>query len=65
MNVQHILNRLLTIANNNLPSVDSRYERLKKEAAYSLEYEKENSAREFQQVNNQIIMMRKTRTLPV
>ena len=26
-----------------------------------LEYEKENSAREFQQVNNQIIMMRKTR----
>ena len=58
MNVQHV-NRLLTIANNDLPSVDSRYERLKKEAA-TLEYEKENSAREFQQVNDQIIMMRKT-----
>jgi septal ring factor EnvC (AmiA/AmiB activator) len=58
MGVPHV-NRLLTIANNDLPSVESRYERLKKEAA-TLEYEKENSAREFQQVNNQIIMMRKT-----
>ena len=58
MNVPHV-NRLLTIANNDLPSVESRYEGLKKEAA-TLEYEKENSAREFQQVNNQIIMMRKT-----
>ena len=58
MNVPHV-NRLLTIANNDLPSVESRYEGLKKEAA-TLEYEKENSAREFQQVNDQIIMMRKT-----
>jgi len=59
MNVQHV-KRLLTIANNDLPAVELRYERLKKEAA-TLEYEKENSAREFQQVNDQIIMMRKTR----
>jgi hypothetical protein len=58
MGVPHV-NRLLTIANNDLPSVESRYEGLKKEAA-TLEYEKENSAREFQQVNNQRIMMRKT-----
>ena len=57
MNIQHV-KRLLTIANNDLPAVELRYERLKKEAA-TLEYEK-NSAREFQQVNNQIIMMRKT-----
>jgi hypothetical protein len=46
MNEQHV-NRLLAIANNDLPSVELRYERLKKEAA-TLEYEKENSAREFQ-----------------
>jgi hypothetical protein len=52
--------RLLEIANNDLPAVELRYERSKKEAA-TLEYEKENSAREFQQVNNQIIMMSKTR----
>jgi hypothetical protein len=38
MNVPHV-NRLLTIANNDLPSVESRYEGLKKEAA-TLEYEK-------------------------
>ena len=58
MGVPHV-NRLLTIANNDLPAVELRYERSKKEAA-TLEYEKENSAREFQQVNNQRIMMRKT-----
>ena len=45
MGVPHV-NRLLTIANNNLPSVELRYEGLKKEAA-TLEYEKANSAREF------------------
>ena len=32
MNEQHV-NRLLAIANNDLPSVELRYERLKKEAA--------------------------------
>ena len=58
MGIPHV-NRLLTIANNDLPAVELRYERSKKEAA-TLEYEKENSAREFQQVNNHIIMMRKT-----
>ena len=31
MNIQHV-NRLLTIANNDLPAVELRYERLKKEA---------------------------------
>ena len=50
MNIQHVT-RLLEIANNDLPAVELIYERLKKEAA-TLEYEKENSAREFQQVNN-------------
>jgi hypothetical protein len=59
MDVQNVI-RLLETANNDLPAVELRYERSKKEAA-TLEYEKENSAREFQQVNNQIIMMRKTR----
>src|SRR6476620_4981291 len=54
MGVPHV-NRLLAIANNDLPSVESRYERSKKEAA-TLEYEKENSARESQQVNDQRIM---------
>jgi hypothetical protein len=58
MNVQHV-NRLLAIANNDLPSVELRFERSKKGAA-TLEYEKENSAREFQQVNDKIIMMHKT-----
>ena len=45
MNVPHV-NRLLTIANNDLPSVESRYEGLKKEAA-TLEFEKASSARDF------------------
>jgi hypothetical protein len=59
MNVQHV-NRLLAIANNDLPAVELRYERLKREAA-TLEFEKGNSARDFQQLNEHIIMMRKTR----
>ena len=46
MNVRHV-NRLLMIANNDLPSVESRYEGFKKEPA-TLEFDKENSAREFQ-----------------
>jgi hypothetical protein len=58
MGVPHV-NRLLTIANNDLPSVESRYEGLKKEAA-TLEFQKASSARESQLLNNQIIMMRKT-----
>ena len=59
MGVPHV-NRLLTIANNDLPSVESRYEGLKKEAA-TLEFQKASSARDSELLNNQIIMMRKTR----
>ena len=58
MNVQHV-KRLLTIANNDLPSVEYRYEGLKKEAV-TLEFQKASSARESQLLNNQIIIMRKT-----
>ena len=58
MGVPHV-NRLLTIANNDLPSVELRYERLKKEAA-TLEFQKASSARDSELLNNQIIMMRKT-----
>ena len=58
MNIQHV-NRLLTIANNDLPAVESRYERRKKEAA-TLEFQKASSARDSELLNNQIIMMRKT-----
>jgi hypothetical protein len=58
MGVPHV-NRLLTIANNDLPSVESRYERLKKEAA-TLEFQKASSARDSELLNNQRIMMRKT-----
>ena len=56
--IPHV-NRLLTIANNDLPSVESRYEGLKKEAAI-LEFQKASSARDSELLNNQIIMMRKT-----
>ena len=59
MGVPHV-NRLLTIANNDLSSVELRYEGLKKEAA-TLEFQKVNSARDSELLNNQIIMMRKTR----
>jgi hypothetical protein len=59
MNVQHV-NRLLEIANNDLPAVELRYERLKREAA-TLEFDRANSARDFQQLNEHLIMMRKTR----
>ena len=58
MGVPHV-NRLLTIANNDLPSVESRYERLKKEAA-TLEFQKASSARDSELLNNQRIMMSKT-----
>jgi hypothetical protein len=59
MNVQHV-NRLLAIANNDLPSVELRYEGLKKAAA-TLEFQKASSAIDSELLNNQIIMMRKTR----
>jgi hypothetical protein len=58
MSVPHV-NRLLTIANNDLPSVELRYEGLKKEAA-TLEFQKASSARDSELLNNQRIMMRKT-----
>jgi hypothetical protein len=58
MGVPHV-NRLLTIANNDLPAVELRYEGFKKEAA-TLEFQKASSARDSELLNNQIIMMRKT-----
>ena len=55
MNVQHV-NRLLTIANNDLPAVEYRYEIRKNEVA-DLEAEKRNSIRIFQQINDHILSM--------
>ena len=43
-----------------MPSVELRYERLKKEAA-TLEFDRANSARDFQQLNDHITMVSKTR----
>src|ERR1051326_8892234 len=59
MDVQHV-NRLLAIANNHLPSVEHRYERLIREVA-TLEFDRANSARDFQQLNDHITMVSKTR----
>ena len=59
MGVPHV-NRLLTIANNDLPAVELRYESTKKEAA-TLEFQKASSARDSELLINQIIMIRKTR----
>jgi hypothetical protein len=59
MDTQHVV-KLLAIANNDLPSVEYRYETLKKEAA-TLEFKKENSARDFQQLNDHITVVSKTR----
>ena len=50
MGVTHV-NRLLTIANDDLPSVESRYEGLKKRQL-TLEYEKANSAELFQDLTD-------------
>jgi hypothetical protein len=58
MNVQQV-NRLLTIANNHLPSVEYRYERLKREAD-DIEANTHNSARILQDLSDQIATMRKT-----
>jgi transposase len=56
MNIQHVP-RLLEIANNDLPSVELRYEKRKRELD-SIEAEKRNSIRIFQKINDQIISMR-------
>jgi septal ring factor EnvC (AmiA/AmiB activator) len=58
MNVPYILT-LLKVANNPLPAVENRYEQLKKEISL-LEFDKRNSARDFQNLNDQIISMGKT-----
>jgi hypothetical protein len=46
--------RVLEIANNDLPSVELRYEKRKRELD-SIEAEKRNSIRIFQKINDQII----------
>jgi hypothetical protein len=58
MNVQQV-NRLLTIANNHLPSVEYIHERLKREIG-EIEADKHNSARILQELSDQIATMRKT-----
>ena len=58
MNVQDV-RRLLTLANNYLPSVQIRYDNLKREIG-ALEGEKRNATMVFQDLNNQIITMGKT-----
>ena len=50
--------RLLEIANNDLPLVEHKCERLKREVD-DLEAEKQNSARIFQEISDQIATMRK------
>jgi DNA repair exonuclease SbcCD ATPase subunit len=55
MDVQNVIN-LLEIANNDLPSVEHKCERLKRELD-DIEAEKRNSIRIFQQLNDQIISM--------
>ena len=51
--------RVLEIANNDLPLVEHKYERLKREVD-DLEANKHNSARILQEISNQIATMRKT-----
>ena len=58
MNTQHVI-RLLTIANNHLPSVEQRCEELKREV-YSLEGDKRNSAMILQELSDQISDLRNT-----
>jgi hypothetical protein len=57
MSVQHVV-KLLEVANNRLPAVENRYEQLKNEISL-LEFDKRNSARDFQNLNDQIISMGK------
>jgi hypothetical protein len=52
MNTQHVI-RLLAIANNYLPSVEQRYEKLKGEEA-SLQVGNHNSARTFKKLSDEI-----------
>jgi hypothetical protein len=59
MNTPQII-RLLTIANNHLPAVEQRCEKLKREV-HSLEADKRNSAIIFQELSDQISELRNTR----
>jgi transposase len=58
MNTQHVI-RLLAIANNYLPSVEQRYEKLKGEEA-SLQVGNHNSARTFQELSDLVSTTRDT-----
>ena len=58
MDTQHVI-RLLTIANSDLPSVEYRYEKLKREEA-SLQAGNQNSAITFQELSDQISTIRNT-----
>ena len=61
MNSQQVI-RLLTIASIHLPSVEYRYENLKREEA-SLQADNHNSARTLQELSDQISELRKYREL--
>jgi hypothetical protein len=58
MNAQHIV-KLLAIANNHLPSVESRYQELKREEA-SIKAGNQNSAKIYQELSDQISDLRNT-----
>ena len=58
MNTQQVI-RLLAIANNHLPAVEQRCEKLKREV-HSLEGDKRNSAIIFQELSDQISDLRNT-----
>ena len=58
MNTQDVVN-LLTIANNDLPSVQWRYEKLKREEA-SIKAGNQNSAKIYQELSDQISDLRNT-----
>jgi hypothetical protein len=58
MNAQHIV-KLLAIANNHLPAVESRYQELKREEA-SLQASNQNSARTLQELSDHISDLRNT-----
>ena len=60
MNVQQVVN-LLEIANTNLPDIQCRYERLKRELN-TLEFDKQQSHRTMAYFNNQIETQRKALT---
>ena len=58
MGVEQVV-KVLETANNDLPSVEHKYERLKREAD-DIEADKHNSARALQELSDQIATMRKT-----